>query len=85
MVLYVDSDAAFLVAPGAKSRVACFYYFKEASDNSILPQLNNRIQVEYKYLQHIISSAAEAEAGGIFHNFQTTIPLQNTLILTGHP
>ena len=85
MVLHVDSDAAYLVAPGAKSRVADFCYFKEALDNYILPQLSNLIHVESKYLRYIVSSAAEAEVSGIFHNFQTAIPLQNTLILMVHP
>ncbi len=27
MILHVDSDAAYLVAPGAKSRIAGFFYF----------------------------------------------------------
>ena len=85
MVLHVDFDVSYLVAPGAKSRVAGFYYFKEVPDNSILPQLNNPIHVEYKYLRHIVSSAEEAEVGVIFHSWQTAIPLCNTLILMGHP
>ena len=46
IALHVESDAAYLVIPGAKHRVVGFYYFKEAPDNSILPQLNNPIHVE---------------------------------------
>jgi len=30
MILHVDSDAAYLVAPNAKSRIAGFYYFRNA-------------------------------------------------------
>ena len=85
MVLNVDSDAAYLVSPGAKSRIPVFFYFKHAPDGTVLPQLNNPIHVECKYLRHVVSSAVEAEVGGIFHHFQATIPLRNTLIDMVHP
>ena len=68
MVLHVDSDAAYLVAPGAKSRIAGFYYFKKAPNVDIRQQVNNPIHVECKYLRHVVTSAAESEVGGLFHN-----------------
>ena len=85
MVLHVDSDAAYLVAPGAKSRIAGFYYFKNAPNGDILQQVNNPIHVECKYLRHVVTSAAESEVGGLFHNCQTAIPIRNCLIQMGHP
>ena len=74
-----------LVAPGAKSRITGFFYFKHAPDGTVLPKLNNPIHVEYKYLRHTNASAAEVEVGGLVHNCQTTISIRNCLILMGHP
>ena len=85
MILHVDSDAAYLVAPGAKSRIAGFFYFKHAPDGTPLKEINNPIHVECRYLRHVVASAAEAEVGGLFHNAQTTIPIRNCLILMNHP
>ena len=85
MVLHVDSDAAYLVAPGAKSRIAGFYYFKNAPDGNVIKPLNNPIHVECKYLRHVVTSAAESEVGGLFHNCQTAIPIRNCLLQMGHP
>ena len=39
MILSVDSDTAYLVAPGAKSRIPGFFYFKHAPDGTILQKL----------------------------------------------
>ena len=85
MILHVDSDAAYLVAPGAKSRIAGFFYFKQAPDGSLLKHLNNPVHIECKYLRHVVASAAEAEVGGLFHNCQSSIPIRNCLILMNHP
>ena len=85
MILNVDSDANYLVAPGAKSHIAGFFYFKNAPDGTVLPELNNSIHVECKYLRQVVTSAAEAEVGGIFHNCQATISLRNNLTKMGHP
>ena len=31
MILYVDPDAAYLIAPGAKIRIAGYYYLRNAA------------------------------------------------------
>ena len=85
MVINVDSDDDYLVAPGVKRRISGFFYFKHAPDGTFLPQLNNPIHVKCKYLRHVVASASEAEVGRIFHNCQENIPLRNTLIKTIHP
>ena len=82
MKLNVDSDAAYLVAPKAKSRVSGYYYM---SDNSQPPKLNGPVLVECKLLKHVVTSAAEAETAGLFYNGQTTIELKNMLKALGHP
>ena len=49
MQLHVDSDAAYLVAPKARSRVAGFYYFKEGNDNLPLLHGNHSILSEHQF------------------------------------
>jgi hypothetical protein len=85
LILSVDSDAAYLVAPGAKSRIAGFFYFKHAPNGTPLKCINSPIHVECRYLRHVVASAAETEVGGLFHNCQTAIPIRNCLILMNHP
>ena len=76
MQLHVDSDAAYLVAPKAKSRVAGYFYLsnKYTPGSGIpKPQFNTPIHIECQLLKHVVSSAAEAETSGIFHNSGTAI------------
>ena len=86
MILYIDTDAAYLVLPGAKSRIAGCYFLAQHPPAHGIPQpvLNGVIHVECKALKHVISSAAEAETGGIFVNGQFAIPIRHTLIALGH-
>ena len=84
MILNVDSDAAYFVAPGAKSRIAGFFYFPHSPKGTVLKEMSSPIHVECWYLRHVVASSAEAEVGGLFHNCQTTILLRNTVILMSH-
>ena len=85
MCLYIDTDAAYLVAPKSRSRVAGYFYLSDKSSSSIKnPKLNAAIHVECCLLRHIVSSAAEAETAGIFTNCQTAIPIQHMLNILGH-
>ena len=84
MILHIDSDAAYLVAPKSRSRVAGFYYLSNHPTPQHQANLNGSILVECKTLRHVVSSAAEAEVGGIFHNAQTTIPIRTLLQALGH-
>ena len=78
MILHVETDAAYLVLPNAKSRIAGYFYLSTqplpppARPN---PKPNGPILIECKTLRHVVASAAEAECGGIFHNGQMTIPI----------
>ena len=51
MVLHIDSNAAYLVLPGAKSRIAGYYYLSDYSNKTTHPFLNSAILVEYKTLR----------------------------------
>ena len=64
MVLHIESDAAYLVQPGAKSRIAGVYYLSNNQPNKPTapnPQRNGHINIVCKTLKHFVASAAEAE------------------------
>ena len=89
MTLHLDSDAAYLVAPGAKSRIAGYYYlstnFNPITTQQPTPPLNAPVHVECKTLKHVVSSAAEAETGGLYSNCNFAIQLRQMLTTLGHP
>jgi hypothetical protein len=84
MVLRVDTDAAYLVMPKSRSRIAGYFYLGQLKHKPIPTVLNGAILVECKTLRHVVASAAEAEVGGIFHNAQMAIPIRNMLTRLGH-
>ena len=84
MVLHVDSDAAYLVLPKARSRVAGYFHLSAHPNITKHPQLNGAILVECKTLRHVVSSAAEAEVAGIYHNATQTIVIRRILEALGH-
>ena len=81
MKLHVEIDAAYLVLPNARSRVAGHFYLSAFSThNKAYPgQYNAPILTECHTLKNVISSAAEAEYGGIFHNCVVAIGIYNAL------
>ena len=72
----MDSDTTYLIVPKARSRVAGYYHLLDHPSASQHPRLDGVILVECKTLRHLVSSAAEAEVAGIFHNAQVTIPMK---------
>ena len=85
MVLHVDSDAAYLVEPKAKSRIAGYFHLSDHPNITKHPKLNGAILVECKTLRHVVLSSAEAEVSGIFHNATTAIPIRHILTALNHP
>ena len=87
MKLQVESDAAYLVLPNAKSRVAGHLYLLAFhTPNKTYPQKYNApIHTECNTLKNIVSSAAEVECGGIFHNCIVAIRIRNALEGMSHP
>ena len=81
MILHVDTDAAYLVLPRARSRYAGFYYLSDKMSDYTkgTPMPNGAILVECRGLRNVVSSAAEAECGGTFENAQNAIPLAQIL------
>ena len=85
MVLHVDSDAAYLVAPKARSRVAGYFHLSDHPNITKHPKLNGAILVECKTLKHVVSSSAESEVAGIYHNAGMAIPIRHILKALNHP
>ena len=86
MILYVDSDEAYLVAEKAKSRIAGYYYCSNKTNKNFTknPPLNGPIHIECKLLRHVVTSAAEAETAGLFINCQKIIEIQQMLKALRH-
>ena len=86
MILYADSDAAYLISEGAKSRIAGYFYCSNKSNTKPPnPPLNAPVHVECKLLRHVVTSAAEAETAGLFLNSQKVIEIKRMLQALGHP
>ena len=85
MVLFADSDAAYLVLPKAKSRVAGFFHLSNTTTSNLPAFRNGPLLVECHTLKHVVTSAAEAETSALYHNAKTTIPIRRILIELGHP
>ena len=85
MILHIDSNATYLVAPKARSRVAGYFHMPDHPNTTKRPKLNGAVLVECKTLRHVVSSSAEAEVAGIFHNATTAIPIRRILTEIGHP
>ena len=78
MVLHIYSDAAYLVAPKARIRVTGYFHLSNHLSKSTFTTLNGAIHSECKTLMHIVSSAVEAEIGGVYHNDQADIPMRKS-------
>ena len=76
MQLHVDSDAAYLVAPKAKSRAAGYFHLSTQNKKGLTTPQNAPIHIECTLLKHVVSSAAEAETGALFHNCQVALGLK---------
>ena len=85
MQLYIDSDAAYLVLPKARSRGVRHFYLSSTLNNMQTiptPASNGPILTECQTLKNVMSSAAEAEVGTVFLNGKATIPIveNNTFV-----
>ena len=86
MILNIDTDAAYLVMPNAKSRIAGYFYLSSLPNASGIPiPMNGPILVECTTVKHVVGSAAEAECAGCYHNAQKAIPIRIALAELGHP
>ena len=75
MILHINSDAAYLVAPKARSRAGGFYYMGNQNKELI----NGPIAVNAKIIKNVMSSASEAEIGALYMNAKDAVPMRTTL------
>ena len=84
--LIVDTDAAFLILLGAKSRFAG-HFMLEARPNKYAehdPRLNAPILLTCKTIKNIVCSATKTECGGLFDNGQMAVIIRRTLAAMWH-
>ena len=84
MCLHVDTDAAYLVLPRARSRIAGHFFLSDLPDFKRTITPNGPILTECKTIRTVVASAAKAETHGIFHNAQTALPIRYLLLQMGH-
>ena len=87
MILYVDSDAAYLVLPHARSCFAGHFYLSNhvPDPSRFTPPMNGPIHTECKRIRNVVASAAEAETAGLFGNSQTAVVIRRALHSLDHP
>ena len=88
MYLHIDSDAEYIVHPQARSRVAGNFYLSDKiplETPTPNPTPNGHILTECRAVRNIMSSAAEAETIGIFHNVKVAVPIRTALTDLKHP
>ena len=81
MILHVDSNADYLIAPGAKIRTAGYYFLNNADRTLDNPSF----YVLCKLLRYVVASATEAETAGTFFNGREIIYLRRHLIALENP
>ena len=84
MCLHIDSDAAYLVLPKARSRMAGHYFLSDDPSTTKIPTPNGPVLTECRTIRHVVASSAEAETSALFHNAQTAIPIRAILEALGH-
>ena len=93
MVLHVHSDASYLSAPKARSKLGGYFYLsrnptdsnRQPQPTDPLPPLNGAIHVNTNIIKHVMSAASEAELGALFFNMKDAVPIREALEEMGHP
>ena len=81
MILSIDSDAAYLVAPQARSRAGGLHYLGNKNGNL----MNGSVAVIAKIIKNVAASAAEAEVGALLMSAQLAAPARAALEELGWP
>ena len=85
MVLTVDSDAAYLVLPKARSRFAGYFRLLDDPATPHHHIYNGALLIECRTIRHVVSSAAEAETNAVFQNAKLAVQIRHLLQQLGHP
>jgi hypothetical protein len=82
MILAVHSDAGYLSEPNARSRAGGHFFL---SSDVQYPPNNGAILNVAQIIKAVMSSAAEAELGGLFINAKEAVYIRNILTEMGYP
>ena len=91
MILHVHSDASYLSVHGARSRAGGYFFLSstpppDGYTNKATPAaINGPIHINSIIMNNVMSSAAEAEFGALFHNTKDAVMLRHILVAMGHP
>ena len=85
MILNIHSDAAYLNAPNARSRVGGHFFLGWLPEKNLPIRLNGAIHVISTILKFVAASAAEAELGALFVNAKEGRVIRLILQELGHP
>ena len=85
MILHVDSDAAYLVLPQARSHLAGHYFLSTNPGLTRTVPPNGPILTECCTIKNVVASSAEAETSALFLNSQAALPIRYLLKHIGHP
>jgi hypothetical protein len=88
MQLWCDSDAAYLVAKNARSRIAGHFYLSDIPTDAHKPQAtptpNGTLHTKVSIIKNVVSSSTGAEIAGTFHNGKICSDLRLRLEEAGH-
>jgi hypothetical protein len=73
MILHIHSDASYLSASNARSRLGGLFFCGDKSPQQYT--LNGSILNVASVIKNVVASAAESEVGACFHSAQSGAPL----------
>ena len=87
MTLHTHSDASYLGETRGRSRIAGFHFLGQQHRPGTIPTtpINGGLLIRSSILDVVVSSAAEAELGGLFENMRDATSLRNILTDMGYP
>ena len=86
MILAIESDASYLSVVKGRSRAAGYFFLTNKTSSPTGPfKPNGAIHILCQIMREVLSSAAEAELGALFHNGKEACPLRIALEEMGHP
>ena len=85
MILVIESDSAYLVLPKARSRAAAWYILSNDPTKNSSTIHNAPLHILCNTIKNVVSSAAEAETGGVYMATQRACPIRVALEEMGHP
>ena len=93
MYLWGHRDASYLSEPHSHSRIGGYFFLSDCPTDPCRPPTlqdarptpNEAIHVVTHLMKEVVSSAPEAETGGLFYNGKDTCPIRTTLSELGFP